>query len=362
MSAFEGDWWGKEPPDEDDVVADVVPLQRSWQPVDLSDVLDGTWQPPEPTVGRRSDGRGLFYPGRCHTVVSETEGGKTWLALAVAHDEMNAGNHVVYMDFEDDEGGIAGRLLTMGAHRDRIRAQFHYLRPTDPLGTGINLDDLHRILVAHTPTFAVIDGITEAMTLHGLNPLDNSEAATFGKMLPRRIAATGAAVASLDHVTKDREGRGRYAIGAAHKLNGLDGAAYLLTNRTPFGVGVKGVSTLRLAKDRPGQLRRHGLASSGGTHWYGDLVVDSQGEELVEVSVETPTEHAEDFRPTVLMERVAKVLTEHGPLAQRRIDIAVTGKSASIRHALDCLILDGYVSETTPHKLLKPYSPEDDSK
>jgi hypothetical protein len=41
---------------------------RSWQPVDLSDVLDGTWQPLQPTVGLRTDGVGVFYPGKSHTV------------------------------------------------------------------------------------------------------------------------------------------------------------------------------------------------------------------------------------------------------------------------------------------------------
>ena len=77
-------------------------VPSSWRPVDLTSVLDGTWQPPKPTVGRRQDGLGLFYPGKTHTVVSETEGGKTWLALAACIAEMDAGCHVVYVDFEDD--------------------------------------------------------------------------------------------------------------------------------------------------------------------------------------------------------------------------------------------------------------------
>lgn len=50
---------------------------HTWEPVDLADVLDGTWKPPEPTVGRRSDGVGLFYPGKKHTISSESEAGKT---------------------------------------------------------------------------------------------------------------------------------------------------------------------------------------------------------------------------------------------------------------------------------------------
>ncbi len=56
-----------------------------------------------PTVGKRTDGSGLFYRGKTHTVIGETEAGKDWLAQIVARVEMIAGNHVLYLDFEDDE-------------------------------------------------------------------------------------------------------------------------------------------------------------------------------------------------------------------------------------------------------------------
>lgn len=329
---------------------------RSWAPVDLTAVLDGTWTAPRPTVGKRSDGAGLFYPGKTHTVVSETEGGKTWFALSAALDEMADGNHVVYLDFEDSEGGIVGRLMTLGASRDTIRDRFHYFRPTDPLGSGINLDDLNRVLSTWVPTLGILDGITEAMTLHGLNPLDNTDAAKFGRILPKRLTEAGAAAVNLDHVVKNREGQTRYALGAVHKLNGLDGASYVLENRTPFGVGITGRTTVKIAKDRPAQLRRNGLPSAGGLYWYGDLVLASHGEQFAEVSIEPPFEHSEDFRPTLLMGRIAAALTEHGPLSARKIELAVRGKAASIREALTYMQLDGYVSDCTPHELLKPYS------
>lgn len=357
MSALEGDWWGKEESSE----PELEDFQRSWQPVDLTAVLDGTYQPPQPTVGRRTDKAGLFYPGKCHVVVSETEAGKTWLVLSAAIDEMSDGNHVVYIDFEDDEGGVVGRLLILGVHPDVIRERFHYLRPSDQLGTGIHRDDLHRVLIEHTPTLAVLDGITEAMTMHGLNPLDNADAAKFGRMLPRYIAGCGAASVSCDHVTKDREGRGRYALGAVHKLNGLDGAQYTLESRTPFGIGLTGRSTIKVAKDRPGQLRKHGLPSSAGMVWYGDLVLDSHGDSFAEVSIEPPTERSEDFRPTVLMARIAAVLEQKGGQAARTIEQTVTGNTASKRQALAFLRLDGYVSEKSPHELLKAYPPEGES-
>lgn len=333
--------------------------RRTWQPVDLADVLNGHWQPLEPTVGRRSDGVGLFYPGKAHTVSSESEAGKTWFALSAVLDEAHGGNHVLYLDFEDDAGPLVNRLLTVGLNRDLIAERFHYIRPEGPLGSGINLDDLETVLSRFSPTLAILDGITEAMTLHGLNPLDNADAAKFGRMLPRRITEAGAACVSLDHVTKSSENRGRYSIGAVHKLNALDGAAYVLDNRKPFGVGLTGRSTIKIAKDRPGQLRRHALPSSGGLHWFGDLVLASHAEGFSELTVEAPSAAASEpteQRPTFMMTRVAAVLSEHDELSQRVICDLVKGKAETIRRALSHLIAEGYVTAKTPHRLLKPFT------
>ena len=58
------------------------------------------------------------------------------------------------------------------------------------------------------------------------------------------------------------------------------------------------------------------------------------------------------------MGKIADLLSKHGELPQRKIIAGVKGKTVTIREALDLLILDGYVSEETPHKLLEPYEPE----
>ena len=331
-------------------------FRRSWQPVDLTDVLEGSWQPPEPTVGRRSDGVGLFYPGKVHTVSSESEGGKTWFLLSVVLDELGRGNSVVYVDFEDDEGGIVGRLLTLGADRLDVAARFHYVRPEDAIGAGIHADDLDELLRDVRPTLAVVDGVTEGMTLHGLSPNDNSDVAKFGRLLPRRLAASGAASVSLDHVTKSSENRGRYSLGAVHKLNGLDGAAYVLENRTAFGVGLTGRSTVRIAKDRPGQLRKHALSSSG-MHWMGDLVLTSHQEGFAEVEISAPEETGKtEFRPTHLMGQICEALEKAGkPLSGAQLEALVRGKATYIRQARLLLEIDGYITDKTPFSLLKPW-------
>lgn len=344
--------------------ANEVEDPQSWRPADLSDVLDGTWKPPEPTVGCRSDGIGLFYLGKQHTVASESEGGKTWLLLAAARDEISRDHHVVYIDFEDDCGPVVGRLLALGVNPQRVQRFFHYLRPESPLTVPVNQADLDEMMTEYKPTLATVDGVTEAMTLHGLNPLDNHDAAKFGRLVPRRLAKWGAAAVCLDHVTKSSDTRGRYSIGAVHKLNGLDGAAFVLENRHPFGVDIEGRSTVRIAKDRPGQLRKHTLPNANGLPWFADLVLDStMGGGHTEAAVIAPnSELATKPRPTRMMRRVSDELANRPDgLAQRVLCDVVPGKTDTIRLALSHLIADGYVTSKTPHKLLKPFVDEDES-
>jgi len=318
---------------------------RTWKPVDLEAILDGSWERPQPTVGYRDDGEGLFYPGRCHLVAAEAEAGKSWLALHAVAQELARGNACVYLDFEDDEGGIAGRLLTMGALPDAIRKRFAYIHPENPV-FGVGSDDLTQVLFELAPTLVVLDGVTEAMSLHDLELKDNSDVAKFSRILTRPLSQHGAAVVMLDHVVKDREARGGHAIGGVHKLNGLNGAMYVLENREQFGIGRRGRSSLKIRKDRPGQLRRTAVPVGEGLFWYADLVIQSHGPEFAEVSLAAAAEReAGAFRPTVIMSRICKTLAANPEgLSGRAVEGLVTGDSGTKRAALEMLVNEGYVT------------------
>jgi hypothetical protein len=338
-----------------------------WGKVDLTELLNGSYQPPMPTVGAREDGVGLFYPGRGHSIAAESEAGKSWLALAAVLCEIERGNAAVYLDFEDDAAGIVGRLLAMGAKPDAVRDRFGYIRPDHPLTSAGGRAELAAALGDLRPSLVVLDGVTEAMTLHGFDPLNNKDAASFGRLLIRPATATGAAVVTLDHVAKDREGRGRYAIGAVHKLNGIDGAMYSLENREPFGVGRTGRSGLYIAKDRPGQLRRRSVPSSGDRQWFGDLVVTGHDATFAEVAITPPPAgdgRADRFRPTHLMRRVSEALERAGrPLNKGDVEDRVTGKAEHIRAAIACLVDEGNVrldrqGNARMHVLVRPFTDE----
>lgn len=339
----------------------------TWRPRDLTDVLDGTYKPPVPEIGRRNDGVGLFYAGRMHSVVGESEGGKTWFALMVVASELSAGNAVVFIDFEDDAPGVVGRLLALGADRQAIRDRFAYIRPEDPLNIGFNRQEIGQAMHDLRPTFVPVDGVTEGMAMHGMELKDNTDVAKFGRLLLRPIAEFGAAVATLDHVVKDKEGRGRYAIGGVHKLNGINGAMYILENRKPFGVGLTGRTTVRIAKDRPGQLRRHALPHSSGLHWFADFVLKSHDETFAEAGLFPPVEDDGPYRPTHLMRKVSQGLEgAKEPLSVRGVQDRVTGNKENIRSALARLVDEGFVTVTSGargaqlHTLAKPFTEGDD--
>ncbi|MGO8724409.1 MAG: AAA family ATPase [Acidimicrobiales bacterium] len=236
----------------------------SWAPVDLTAALGNADVEP-PSYLARSDGLCLLYPARVHAFQGESESLKSWAALLACDQTVEQGGDVLYIDFEDDARGIVTRLQALGLRAEEILARFVYLRPDEPLRTRHDEptpagEDLQRVLVDRSFALAVVDGVTEAMTIEGLDLMSNTDVATWMRRLPRRLARTGAAVVVIDHLPKDRTNQGRYSLGAQHKLAGLDGAAYKfqLVHYFARALGtdpVDGRALITVEKDRPGYVR-----------------------------------------------------------------------------------------------------------
>ena len=130
-------------------------------------------------------------------------------------------------------------------------------------------------------------------------------------------------------------------------------------NPKPFGVGMKGVSAIKISKDRPGQLRANGVSSTNGLYWYGDLVLDSENDEYAHIAIYPPIDavsEPQNVRPIELMKQISNLLAgKPDGLSQRMIRSALRGKMTRRIEALDLLILDGYVTVDTPHKLIRPF-------
>lgn len=342
----------------------------SWRPVDLTAILDGTFTPVKPTLLARVDGVCLVYPGCTHSMHGESESGKSLVMQFEASRNVTAGRAVLYIDFESDAAQVVARLRMFGASVEAIRDHFTYVNPEQSPFSAESERDAWRAMLAQGYALAIIDGVTDSVGMFGFSSKDNDELSTWQRVFPDTIARrTGAAVVSIDHVTKDGEGRGRFAIGAQAKMAGLTGAAYTVEVLEPLGLGLRGVVVLRVAKDRPGQVRPHcgNWRKTDRTQEAARLIFDATGPAEV-VTVESWTDAATaagkasgTFRPTTLMERVSRALEDAGEVSMNTIKATVAGKAQAIATALDVLTEEGYVARrdgpnrSKLHRSERPY-------
>lgn len=349
----------------------------SWAPVDLAAILAGDAKPEEPTFLPRADGVCLFYPGKTHSLHGESESGKSWIAQYECARLVLEGRMAAYIDFESDPASVTARLLSLGVPGELIVKHFRYIRPEVSPTNAYEIEAWEALLT--TPVeLAVIDGVTDAMGLFGKTSDSNDDVAAFMNALPGQLAKrTGAAVVLVDHVVKDKETRGRYAVGGQHKMNAITGAAYTVDVDKPLGRGMTGILTMRIGKDRPGAVRPHcgPVRSSDRTQEAARITFESDGQKL-RVEVGLPKYGASPdgegverapFRPTGFMERISRALQQvQTPLSQSNIEDVVRGNKAAIKVALDVLVAEGYVKRTVGkrqalmHSHLKPYTESDD--
>jgi hypothetical protein len=145
----------------------------------------------------------------------------------------------------------------------------------------------------------------------------------------------------IDHVVKDKEGRGKWAIGGQHKMAGLSGAAYTFESVKPFDRDAEGRALVRISKDRENQVGPAGKAIA-------ELVLDETGDTLkwsLEIPEEMPEGEDGQPRPTILMEAISRYLATHAGATKTQVCEAVSGQKQLKLRAIDCLVAEGYVSD-----------------
>lgn len=377
---------GDEGEGEDMEAGDNEPAS-SWTPLSLDAILDGTQERRKadlfPRADLREDGQNqcLLYRGLIHSFHGESESGKSLVLIWEAVRLINAGEDVLWVTFDSDPEEDVARALRMGARKDAIRRHLHYVKPDEPptMNPGA-YRSLFYTENGDTKSYAlaVIDGVTDAVVLFaGHAKGDPNEIFTqFSRIFPRRLASlTGACVVLIDHVSKDAENRGRFAIGAQAKMSQLTGAAYTVEpDQTAPTVGGIGYVVLRVGKDRPGDVRRASGPRRGKdrTQEAARIRVDDTGTRTV-VTVEPPM--TDPFGsgsvdgiqvPVELMASISRLLEDNpGGMSGRGIEGLVKGKGDKIRAALELLESRGFTRQekrgrTVTHILVQPFVPEAD--
>jgi hypothetical protein len=330
-------------------------LPASWAPQDVAAVLDGTYVPPAPDLFPRTDGHCLLYRGLVHSFHGESESGKSLIAQWEVSRVLREGGFAAYIDFESDISSVVNRLRMMGAPEDGLVERFTYRRPdSDPFAMPKEREAFADLLRQELDV-VVIDGVTDALGIFGAGSNDMDEVTQVMRRFPRKVAErTGAAVVLIDHVAKDSETRGRHAVGSQAKLNGLDGAAYVIDVGQTFGQGMIGSIVMRVGKDRPGGVRPHAKAEHrrDRTQEVARVTVDSKTVPgTIQLVVGCPEGSTADAasstfdrnRPTTVMEEVSRIIEENGPLTGTRLENLAPRGASIVRTARKVLQREGYL-------------------
>lgn len=356
---------GQANPDADQPEHDGERQRSSWWPQPIAHRAALSAEEPAPTHLIRDDGQPLFYSGKVNGLIGESESGKSWIALLAVVQAVNAGQQVLFLDFEDSAASVQRRLQSLGLTHTQLEELVDYADPDETLGLTQS-QDLAEALTQH---YAVIiaDGINAAMTLLGYDLNSNTDATLFTTKLLRPLARTGACVVTVDHVPKNPDGRGKGGIGAQAKRAMMDGACLLVEVDQPFGKGHSGSVRLTVDKDRNGAVR----GASAGGRYAGKAHLESVGDQ-VRMHITGPdlrsTDERPTWRPTGVMEKVSQFLERvEGAPSFRAIKDAISGRDVTIREAITGLVEDGHVRieigphRTSLHHLIKPYREPDNA-
>lgn len=310
-----------------------------------------------------------LYANCLTSIQSEPGVGKTWVALWLALNCIQAGADVIYLDEEGGPELVAERLIALGADPEAVRSQLHYVPFPGRAWDLADQAEFAVLLEQHPATrLAVFDSLPDFLALAGKSEDSAQDVTWFVDRVLNICRDHGVAQIVLDHLIKpdpSQQGqrtRSRYGRGSGAKLGKAD-ATFLIETGNEFDAHTSGKLKLWKTKDRRGQLPLPGVAASPVIL---NVNVDD-GRIAVTVTdpepgVATAQRH---HRPTRYMERVSMALegmADAGisPSGNALVGM-VTGTKATKMDALRCLIGEGHVAikpgsgMSILHTLVKPY-------
>lgn len=267
--------------------------------------------------------------GKRYLLVAKAGSGKSLVALIVAADVVGAGGTVAIVDVENGEDEYARRLDDVlraredegleDACRERLR-YYAYPRLSGSWGEdewaaafdGVDL--------------VVFDSSRLILSAHGLAEDSNDDYATFADSRLVPLSQAGTTTMVLDNT-----GHGEDRARGAKAKDDLNEVVYLVKVAERFGRDLGGAVRLTRHRDRFDLPRTLKIPLGGGT--YGPVAVDDTASDV----------EREDFRPTILMERITEALELEPGLSVTKLREAVQGNTRAKDHALRLLVSEGYV-------------------
>jgi hypothetical protein len=186
----------------------------------------------------------------------------------------------------------------------------------------------------------IVDAAAGAFQLEGLDDNARKDVEIWSSAWIAPFWRAKVATLVLDHVTKNAETRGNYAIGSERKVGGVDvhlGFAPI----DALSRGGSGRYKITTHKDRGGFLKRGRLA---------DMILESDPEThalswaFVAAQDDDETTY---FRPTRIMEAVSRYLElQPEPVARGAVKEHLPYQAKDIVSALDALLIEEFTTET----------------
>jgi len=314
--------------------------ESSWIPKQIGETELEQESPP--SMLRREDGNCLLYAGKINAIFGESESGKTWIALEAIRQELEKNNIVFYLDFEDSARSILNRLKTLRVPTDKFKL-FRYANPDEPLGEGIG-EIMRTEIMAYLPTLIVVDGVNAAMNLLGLDLEKNKDATHFSQKVLKPLRIGGAGILTIDHVTKSKDNRGNYAIGAQAKRADIDGAAFAVSVAMPFGRGIDGALDITCTKDRPGFVRA--ICPDAKTVGVANLKSSPEGFISVSISGGTVKISTREQKMEAVSSLLARVGYELGrnEIAEHLRKEGIPISNDELKFVIEGLVANGFVT------------------
>ncbi|MEX1163837.1 MAG: hypothetical protein WEB03_09670 [Nitriliruptor sp.] len=273
------------------------------------------------------------------------------------------GRPVLFLDYEASVEVAITRLRQLGAEQhDGARVAYWRL---DHAINGDRARQLGAWVDQHRPCLVVLDGVTRATALYGIDAdTDNAGYTRWAGeiQLACRVegAATDPALLLIDHIS-EKTGSGLNARGVTAKRDAVTGSAFVLR-----GGPVSPTRPVRLALIR-GKCRHGGERDTPAAA----VTVEPGQDGRLTVRFDAPdasTRTVLDARQHQLHERLCGLLEADGPASQRALCHAVGGDDKATIQAIQQLVADGYIERDTngtksgghyPFRSARPYQPAD---
>lgn len=218
-------------------------------------ILDGLPDPsflPTPTLGDS-----LVYENALSLICGHRKHGKSHIATLIALDAVNAGRHVIIMDYENGARRIARRLRDLGADPKRLSALmrgYTFPKIPDPKTMLLLLEDIATVYPGSVVLVDAFRGYASKTGGGDFNPNDNN--AIERVMAPMADAAKSMelTIIVIDHPNRMTTGDSLYKASNSAAKEQIVDAIYWVNKEDPYGVDQQGALSIKADNDRDGRL------------------------------------------------------------------------------------------------------------